>query len=127
MTRRSYTVAGLTHGDQPIPNVTVVGNVLLTGGINGKDRESGTMPEDPAAEARNAFLNLKTIVEAAGATLEQVAKVTVFVKDKDIRQHVNAVWVELFPDADSRPVRHTLEQNLTGMRIQLDCTAVLDG
>lgn len=123
--RRSIEIPGLGHGSQPIPAASVVGPLLVTGGISGKDPETGTIAEDPAAEVAQAFANLKAILDAAGATPEQVAKVTVFVRDRDIRKHVNPPWLDLFPDPESRPARHTLETGLVGMRIQLECLAFI--
>ena len=105
--------------------MAVTGTLLATGGISGRDPETGSIPEDPAAEVAQAFANLRAILDAAGASADDVLKVTVFVKDRDIRQHVNPVWVELFPDPQSRPARHTLEANLSGMRLQLECLAVV--
>ena len=125
--RRNIEVPGLGHGNQPIPLAAVVGGLLVTGGISGRDPQTGELPEDPAAEVAQAFANLRAILGAAGATPDDVAKVTVFVRDRDIRAHVNPVWIELFPDPESRPARHTLEANLTGMRLQLECLAVVGG
>ena len=123
--RRNIEVPGLGHGNQPIPLAAVVGGLLVTGGVSGKDPATGAIPDDPAAEVAQAFANLCAILDAAGASPDDLAKVTVFVKDRDIRAHVNPVWIELFPDESSRPARHTLEANLTGMRLQLECLAVV--
>lgn len=125
MTRRSIHVPGLGHGAQPIPNASVVGNVLVSGGISGRDPATGSLPQDPAAEVAQAFANLRAVVEAAGGTLDQVAKVTVFVPDRSIREHLNPVWEQCFPDPASRPARHTLEVPLSGLRLQLEVLAVL--
>lgn len=123
--RRSIEITGLGHGSQPIPAASVVGPLLVTGGISGRDPGTGEIPEDPAAEVAQAFANLKAILDAAGASPDHVAKVTVFVRDRDIRAHVNPPWLDLFPDPESRPARHTLETGLAGMRIQLECLAYI--
>jgi 2-iminobutanoate/2-iminopropanoate deaminase len=127
MKRRSIHVPGLGHGAQPIPNACVVDGLLMSGGVSGKDPATGAVPEDPAAEVEQAFANLRAIVEAAGGTLDQVVKVTVFVTDRAVRAHLNPVWERLFPDPESRPARHALEVPLSGMRLQLEAVAVLDG
>lgn len=124
--RRSIHVPGLGHGAQPIPMASVVRGLLMTGGVSGKDPQTGEMPEDAAAEVAQAFANLAAILEAAGGSLEDVVKVTVFVNDKSIRGLLNPSWEQHFPDADRRPARHTLEVPLTGMRLQLEGIAVLD-
>lgn len=121
--RRNIEVPGLGHGNQPIPVAALVGGLLVTGGVSGRDPQTGELPQDPAAEVAQAFANLRSILDAAGASTDDVAKVTVFVKDRDIRAHVNPVWLAMFPDPQSRPARHTLEANLTGMRLQLECLA----
>lgn len=127
MTRRSIHVPGLGHGSQPIPLASVVGNLLVSGGISGKDPASGTVPEELSEEVAQAFANLRSVVEAAGGSIEQVVKVTVFAPDRSVREHLNPVWEQHFPDPESRPARHTLEVPLKGMRLQLEAIAVLDG
>jgi 2-iminobutanoate/2-iminopropanoate deaminase len=125
--RRNIEVPGLDHGTQPIPLATLVPPLLVTGGISGKDPETGAVPADAREEVAQLFRNLRTVLDAAGCHPDQVAKVTVYVKDREIRQHVNPEWLMLFPDPNSRPARHTLIQELTGVRIQLDCLAVVGG
>lgn len=125
MTRRSIHVPGLGHGSQPIPAAAVVGGVLMTGGVSGKDRSTGTTPADPAAEVAQCFTNLAAILQAAGGSLDDVVKVTVLAPDRAIREHLNPVWEQHFPDPHSRPARHTLQVPLTGMRLQLEAVAVL--
>lgn len=127
MTRSSIHVPGLGHGAQPIPAASVVGNLLVSGGISGKDPATGAVPEDPAAEVAQAFANLRAILDAAGGSMDQVVKVTVFMPDRSVRTHLNPVWEEHFPDPEARPARHTLQVPLTGMRLQLEAIAVLDG
>lgn len=125
MTRRSIHVQGLEHGSQPIPAASQVGGLLMSGGISGRDPVTGEIPKDPASEVAQAFANLRAIIEAAGGSLDQVVKVTVFACDRSVRTHVNPVWEEYFPDPASRPARHTLEVPLARMRLQLDAVAVL--
>ncbi len=42
------------------------------------------MPDDIAEQARQSLENVKAIVEAAGLTVGQIVKTTVFVKDRRI-------------------------------------------
>lgn len=126
MARRSVEVPGLHHGGLPIPTASLVGNLLVSGGISPLDPETGTVPEDLEAQVALVFANLRRTLDAAGGTLDDVAKVTVFVLDKAIRPLVDAQWVVLFPDESSRPARHTLCTELPpSVQIQLDLIAVL--
>lgn len=129
MLRKAISVPGLGHGDQPIPlAVTVtgaIGGLLVTGGVSGRDPKTGEIPKDVADEVTQAFANLRAILDEAECTEQSVAKVTVYTTDRSIREHVNREWVAMFPDPESRPARHTLVHQLPGMRIQLECLAVM--
>lgn len=125
-TRQSINVEGFHHGGQPIPAASRVGNLVATGGIHGMNPETGTLPDDADAQVRFMFSNLKRILEAGGASQETIVRMTVFVKDKSLRDLVNQVWTEAFPDPASRPARHTVQNdNLPGtMVVQCDVLAL---
>jgi 2-iminobutanoate/2-iminopropanoate deaminase len=67
---------------------------------------SGQLPVDPvsgqmvtgdiAAEARQALANVRAILEAAGSSLGQVVKTTVFLTDMNDFAVVNAAYAEFF-------------------------------
>jgi reactive intermediate/imine deaminase len=77
---------------------------------------SGQIPLDPAtmeivagdfeARARRVFDNLKAVAEAAGGTLDQIVKLTVYLTDLDNFATVNAVMAEYF--AEPYPARAAL-------------------
>jgi 2-iminobutanoate/2-iminopropanoate deaminase len=126
MARRSIEVPGLRHGALPIPVASVVGNLLVSGGINPVDPETGAVPDDTDAQVAAAFANVRRVLAAAGGSPEDVVKCTVFVRDRAIRPVVDKYWVEMFPDPASRPARHTLSADLQGnTQLQLEIMAVL--
>jgi reactive intermediate/imine deaminase len=69
---------------------------------------SGQIPLDPAtmeivggdfeARARRVFDNLNAVAEAAGGTLDQIVKLTVYLTDLDNFATVNAVMAEYFDE-----------------------------
>ena len=73
---------------------TVAGNTLYTSGQLGLDPATGTLPEDIEAQAREAFKNIAAITEAAGATLADALKVTIFLSDMNNFAVVNRVMGE---------------------------------
>lgn len=102
-----------------------VGPVLATSGIGGKNPESGDMPATAEAQAANCFRNLAVVLRAAGLTLQDVVKVTVYVSDETHRSAVNAPWLQHFPDPQRRPARHALVMPLRGgMLVQVEALAV---
>ena len=124
MTQRSIEVEGLGHGSVPIPMACRVGPLLISGGINGKEVGTGKLPEDMDAQVRNAFANMKRVLEAADMALTDVVKVTVFLADEGDRNAVNGPWTEVYPAPAHRPARHALVMPLRGgARIQLEVTA----
>ena len=125
--RRSIHIEGFGHGKQPIPAASRVGNIVATGGVHGMDTATGVIPPDPAAQVKNAFSNLAKILAAAGASADNVVKLTVFAKGAEVRELVNKEWLALFPDEQSRPARHTLNYELASPQvIQLEALAVLE-
>ena len=125
MARRSIEVPGLRHR-APIPQACVVGNLLVSGGISPIDPETGAVPDGTDEQVAIVFANIGRVLAAAGGTPEDVVKCTVFVQDKAIRPVVDKYWVEMFPDAASRPARHTLRSDLQpGTQLQVEIMAVI--
>ena len=125
MARRSIEVPGLRHS-APIPQASVVGNLLASGGISPVDPETGTTPDGTDEQVATAFANVRRVLAAAGGSVGDIVKCTVFVQDRAIRPVVDKYWVEMFPDEASRPARHMLRTDLQGRtQLQLEILAVL--
>lgn len=126
MARRSIDVPGLHHGGLPIPQASVVGNLLVSSGISPLDPDTGTVPAEVERQVELVFANVRRILDAAGGSPDDIVKCTVFVRDKAIRPVIDKRWLEMFPDEHSRPARHTLRIDLAEpVQIQLEITAVL--
>ena len=67
---------------------------LFTSGQLGIDPATGELPQDFTAQARQAFENLKAIIEAAGGSMSNVMKITIFLTDMSNFPAVNAVMQE---------------------------------
>lgn len=129
MARRSIEVEGFSHGGQPIPAACRVGDLIMTGGVYGLDPATRKIPDDVAEQAKLTFANLKRILEAGGSGMDDVIKMTVYVKVPEARAAVNLEWLAAFPDAASRPARHTFQNDHlpANMLLQCDATAVVGG
>jgi 2-iminobutanoate/2-iminopropanoate deaminase len=124
--RQVLEVPGVSH-NAPIPMGAKIGKMICSSGISGMDPETHTIPPDPAKQAELMFRNLRTLLEAGGASPDNVAHMTVFIKDNSLREHLNVEWNRMFPDEHDRPARHTLVYDLGGgMLIQCEVMAVLD-
>jgi 2-iminobutanoate/2-iminopropanoate deaminase len=123
--RQTFEVPGISH-DAPIPMGVRIGNMFFSSGIPGRDPKDGSLPDDPARQAALMFQNMRTLLQSAGASLDDVAHVTVFVKDNAYREPLNREWLAAFPNEHDRPARHTLQWDLRGgMLIQCELVAVI--
>jgi 2-iminobutanoate/2-iminopropanoate deaminase len=84
------------------------GNLVFTAGQIGLDPASGEIvPGGIEAETHRVFQNLRGILEAAGASLDQVVKTTVFLRDMADFPRMNAVYAEYFKG--DYPARSTVQ------------------
>lgn len=72
------------------------------------DPATGIMPEDVAAQTRQSILNLKSVLEAAGTSIDNVCKTTVFLQNMDDFTKMNTIYTELF-EGSIYPARSAVE------------------
>jgi 2-iminobutanoate/2-iminopropanoate deaminase len=97
---------------------------------------SGQIPLDPAtnqiitgdiaAQTERVLENLKSVLEAAGSSLERVVKTTVYLKDMGEFAKMNEVYGRYF--ASNAPARATVEAARLprDVGIEIDCIASMD-
>ncbi|GAA0984885.1 RidA family protein [Acrocarpospora macrocephala] len=125
--RQVIDVPGVRHGTAPIPMGIRIGNMVYSSGVHGMDPESGQVPEDPARQVELVFQHMRTIVENAGGTTDDIAMVIFNLTDDAHRPLVHAEWIKMFPHDDDRPARNTHIMPLgMGMIIHVLMTAVLE-
>jgi 2-iminobutanoate/2-iminopropanoate deaminase len=105
--RTSVYVEGFSHKN-PIPAGCRVGPLLESGSIQGNDPATGKPAETIEAQCRYMLDNVRRIVNAAGGETQDIVKLTVWMKDRSQRPALNEPWLEMFPDAASRPARHAI-------------------
>ncbi|MCP5025797.1 MAG: RidA family protein [Actinomycetia bacterium] len=120
MTRRSIEISSFQHTN-PIPCATRIGPLIESSIIPPFNDGSRDVPDTLAEQIDNLFLHMGNMLAEAGATWDDMAKVTFFVADAAAsREALNGPWVERFPDASSRPSRHNL-QVPGGDKSQISC------
>jgi len=123
--RKSIEIEGFKHKN-PIPAACRLGNMLMTGIITGTDPATGTLAATLEAQCANIFHHVRSIMQAAGGSTDDIIKMSVWMSDRSRRDVLNAEWVKMFPDADARPARHTSQASLEGGQlIVCDITAVI--
>ena len=88
------------------PDLVQIGNLFFTSAIRGVDPATGKLADGPDEQFRLAWRNLRSLVEGAGLSLDNVGLVTNFLDSQEYRTYINPGWLELFPTED-RPARKT--------------------
>jgi 2-iminobutanoate/2-iminopropanoate deaminase len=123
--RKSIHIKGMEHG-APIPNGVVIGNMVFSSAIGGKDAKTGVLSDNPDEQAEAMFRNLALFMESVGGSPDHIAHVKLYLKDEKYRDHVNGPWVKMFPNEHDRPARHALKVDLRGKNLfQIEIVAVL--
>ena len=85
------------------------GSLLITSGQIPIDPATGNLVEgDITAQTRQSLTNVKAILEAAGLTMDNVVKTTVFLQNMSDFAAMNAVYAEFFTEGQY-PARSAVE------------------
>jgi len=81
---------------------------------------------DVAKQTEQVIANLTAILQAAGATLEQVVKTTIYLKNMNDFAAVNVVYAKYFAE-DTAPARATVEvaRLPKDVLVEIECIAVI--
>jgi enamine deaminase RidA (YjgF/YER057c/UK114 family) len=124
MKRRAVYISQFSHSN-PIPNAARIGQIVASGLIRGVDPVTHAFPDTLEEQCAFMFANVRHTVEAAGATLDDVIKVT-FYMNPLVRGPINDEWTKMFPDAETRPARQIMEMPMEqGVLVQCDFLAVI--
>lgn len=93
----------------PYNQATMYNGLVYVSGQIALDPTNGQLVQETLeAETHQVLKNVRAVLEAAGSSLEQVLKATVFIKDMNQFGRINAVYAEYFPEATA-PARETVE------------------
>ena len=105
--RRSINGSRARH-ENPIPNASRIGNIVMSSIIGGANPGTRDLPATLEAQVANVFGYIRHDIEAAGGTVDDIIKVNFYVKDPvNQRAALNGEWVKMFPDPEARPARYT--------------------
>jgi 2-iminobutanoate/2-iminopropanoate deaminase len=96
--------------------------MIFVSGQTPRDLERAIVPGPFSKQARKTLENLRTVVEAAGATLADAVTVTVYLSDFALFDEMDAVYREFFPEP--RPARTTIQSDIP---VPIEIEAILSG
>jgi 2-iminobutanoate/2-iminopropanoate deaminase len=99
-----------------------VGDFIFVSGQGPLDPDTGKVVGDNIEEQTARTLeNVKAILEAGGATMADVVKVSAHLSDLSLFDRYNRVYSTYFPDP--KPTRTTVGSQLLGIMVEIDAIA----
>ncbi len=123
MTREAISTGGAPAAIGPYSQAIATDGLLFCSGQLGLDPATGDLVDGVEAQAERAMLNLREVLDAAGATFDDVVKTTIFLADMDDFTVVNAIYARFMPDPP--PARSTVQVAALpkGGRVEIEAIA----
>lgn len=96
--------------------------MVYTSGVIPVVPETSEIPEGSQAQAKQAFTNLSHLLEAAGTSMDNVVKTTVFIKEMNDFGAINEVYATFFNGA--YPARSCVEVARLPKDVMLEVEAI---
>jgi 2-iminobutanoate/2-iminopropanoate deaminase len=107
------------------PQAVIADKFVFLSGTPGLIPSTGKLSESFEEQVKQAFLNIKTILEEAGSGLEKIVKTTVFMVAGNDFAMLNKVYSEVFPtNAPARSVPQVMPFP-GGILVSVECIALL--
>jgi 2-iminobutanoate/2-iminopropanoate deaminase len=106
----------------PYSHAVLHGNMLFVSGQVGKHPQTGEIPADVEAQARQVMSNLNAILLDAGMTFANVVKTTIFLKDLNDFAKVNAIYGSNF--TGDFPARETVEVSRLPLDVLVEISVI---
>ena len=127
MTRQAVSSDQAPAALGPYSQAIVAGGLVFCSGMAGIDPSTGKIPEGIEAQTEQALVNLAAVLAAAGASMADVAKTTIFYADVEDFGRLNEVYARHMPDpppARSAPADVRMPR---GLLVSIEAIAVLPG
>ena len=124
MARETINAKNAPAAVGPYVHAVKAGNTLYTSGQLGLIPETGVLPEGVEAQAKQAMENLKAVVEAAGMTMADIVKTTVFLADINDFAAFIGVYAKYF--TEQAPARSCVQVAALplGAKVEVEVVAV---
>lgn len=128
----SRTVIRTDHAPAPVgpysQAIAATGQFVFVAGQIALDPHTGTIvgEGDVTQQTKQVMTNLTAVLEAAGATPQDIVKTTVFLTDMNDLAAMNAVYAQYFNEATA-PARACVEvaRLPKDVRVEIECIAVI--
>jgi 2-iminobutanoate/2-iminopropanoate deaminase len=123
--KRNFNTPKAPRMSQAFPQAVLAEKFVFVSGTPGLDLDSGKVVSDSFEDqTRQAFQNIKIILEEAGSSISKVVKTTIFMVAGNDFSVINKVYGEFFPE--NPPARSTPQVMPfpAGILISVECIAL---
>ena len=122
-TRKNFNTTKVPRMTEVFPQAVIAGKFIFVSGTTGFHPGTGKLSDSFEEQAKQSFLNIKTILEEMGSSLEKIVKTTVFMISGNDFSILNKVYGEIFPE--NAPARSTPQVMPfpAGIIISVECIA----
>jgi 2-iminobutanoate/2-iminopropanoate deaminase len=109
----------------PYSQAIKIDNMIFTSGQIALTPEGEFLDKDIKTQTKQVCENLKAVLEAAGAKIENVVKTTIFLSDINDFAAVNEIYGEYF---SHKPARSTVavKELPKGAKVEIECIAIVE-
>ena len=126
MIRKNFNTSKVTRMTEAYPQAVITDQFIFLSGMPGLDPITGKVnSENFEDQARQCFLNIKTVLEEAGSNMAKIVKTTIFMVVGNDFSVINKIYGEFFPE--NAPARSTPQVMPfpAGIMISVECIALL--
>ena len=126
MEKKNFNTSKVARMSQVFPQAVIADRFIFLSGMPGIDPASGQIiSDDFEQQTRQCFLNIKTVLEDAGSSLNKIVKTTIFMVTGNDFSIINKVYTEFFPG--NAPARSTPQVMPfpAGILISVECIAYI--
>jgi 2-iminobutanoate/2-iminopropanoate deaminase len=123
---KNFNTQKVFRTNRAFPQAAIVGDLIFLSGTTGIDPSTGILVNDSfEGQARQAFENIKTILNEAGSGMDNIVKTTIYMVhgcDGDFKI-INKIYSDFFPD---NPPARSAPQVMPfpgGILISVECIA----
>ncbi|GAB3772590.1 RidA family protein [Spirosoma horti] len=123
--KTNFNTTKVARMSQAFPQAVIADKLIFLSGMPGLDPATGLIVSDDFEDqTRQCFLNIKTVLNEAGSSLEKIIKTTVFMVAGNDFSIINKVYQEFFPE--NPPARSTPQVMPfpAGILISVECVAL---
>ena len=123
--RQNFNTAKVPRMTEVFPQAVVANNFIFISGTPGFNPGTGKLSDSFEEQAMQSFMNIKTILEELGSSMDKIVKTTVFMVSGNDFSILNKVYGEVFPvNAPARSTPQVMPFP-AGILISVECIALV--